>query len=131
MDQQKIILIEDDKLIREIYTFTLQKANYLVLPGIDGREGIEVAKDNPDAKLILLDVIMPHMNGVEVLKQLKADPQTANIPVILLSNLTDEKTVDEAMEIGAYGYLVKAQISPSELVDKVEEIIEFYENRKI
>lgn len=126
MDKQKIVLIEDDRLIREIYTFTLQKANYNVLVAVDGQEGIDLAKNNPDAKLILLDVIMPKMNGVEVLQKLKADLAVQNIPVILLSNLTDEKIVDEAMKYGAYGYLVKAQISPTQLVGKVKEILAFY-----
>ena len=131
MGKQKIILIEDDKLIREIYTFTLQKADYEVLPAIDGYEGILLTQGNPDAKLILLDVIMPNSNGIEVLQKLKADPATQNIPVILLSNLTDEKTVDEAMKFGAYGYLVKAQISPTQLVDKVKEILAFYEKNQV
>lgn len=130
MEKQKIILlIEDDKLIREIYTFTLQKAGYEVLAAADGEEGIAHAKNHPDAKLIFLDVIMPEANGVEVLKKLKKDPSTAKIPVILLSNLTDDKVVDEAMKLGAAEYLVKAQISPSQLVDKAREILAFYANQ--
>ncbi len=126
VDKEKIILIEDDKLIREIYTFTLQKAGYEVLAAADGAEGITHAKNNPDAKLIFLDVIMPETNGVEVLKKLKIDSNIANIPVILLSNLTDEKVVDEAMKLGASEYLVKAEISPTQLVDKAKEILAFY-----
>ncbi|HUQ85744.1 MAG TPA: response regulator [Candidatus Limnocylindrales bacterium] len=129
MDKTKIILIEDDKLIREIYTFTLQKANYEVLPAADGDEGILLAQGNPDAKLIFLDVIMPNSNGVQVLQKLKSDPQLKNIPVILLSNLTDDKIVDEAMALGAYGYLVKAEISPTDLVDKTKEILSFHDKK--
>lgn len=124
-----ILLIEDDKLIREIYTFTLQKAGYEVLAAEDGDEGVLHAKNHPDAKLIFLDVIMPETNGVEVLKKLKADPTTANIPVVLLSNLTDEKVVDEAIKLGASEYLVKAEISPTQLVDKAKEILAFYEKK--
>lgn len=130
MENKKILLIEDDKLIREIYTFTLQKAKYNILSAADGDEGITLVQNNPDAKLILLDVIMPKMNGVEVLRHLKSDQSTKDIPVLLLSNLTDEKTVDEALEFGAYGYLVKAQISPSELVNKVQEMVEYYDKRQ-
>ncbi len=130
MDKQKILLIEDDRFIREIYTFTLQKANYKVLTAVDGQEGVALAKNNPDANLILLDVIMPNMNGVEVLQLLKAGAATQNIPVILLSNLTDEKLIDEAMKHGAYGYLVKAQIVPTQLVEKVKEMIKFHGKNK-
>ncbi len=127
VDKDKIILlVEDDKLIREIYTFTLQKAGFEVLAAADGEEGVAHAKTHPDAKLMFLDVIMPETNGVDVLKKLKADPATANIPVVLLSNLTDDKVVDEAMKLGASEYLVKAQISPSQLVDKAKEILDFY-----
>jgi two-component system, OmpR family, alkaline phosphatase synthesis response regulator PhoP len=124
MDQEKILLVEDDKLIREIYIFTLQKANYSVLSAVDGQEGIETALANPDIKLILLDVIMPGMDGVEALKRLKSDSRTQNIPVLLLSNLSDEKTVEEAIVLGAYGFVVKSQISQMELVNKVKEVID-------
>lgn len=120
---EKIILIEDDKLIREIYIFTLEKANFQVVSAVDGQEGIDLIKENPDAKLILLDVIMPRSNGVYVLKKIKKTPEIAGIPVLLLSNLSDEKTVDEAMREGARGYIVKSQISQDELVEKVKEVI--------
>jgi CheY-like chemotaxis protein len=126
----KVVLIEDDKLIREIYSFTLQKAGYDVVSAEDGEEGIDLVRSNPGIKLILLDVIMPKMNGVEVLKQLKSDPLTKDIPVILLSNLTDQETVDAALKYGAYGFLVKAQMSQAELVDKVREMVEFYNNKQ-
>jgi CheY-like chemotaxis protein len=126
----KVVLIEDDKLIREIYSFTLQKAGYDVVSAEDGEEGIDLVRSNPGIKLILLDVIMPKMDGVEVLKQLKSDPLTKDIPVILLSNLTDQETVDAALKYGAYGFLVKAQMSQVELVDKVREMVEFYNNKQ-
>ena len=126
----KIILIEDDKLIREIYTFTLQKAGFETVVAVDGAEGIEIVKKNPDAKVVLLDVIMPQKNGVEVLQELRSDKATANIPIILLSNLTDQETVDAALKYGAYGFLIKAQISQTELVDKVKEMIDYYNNKK-
>jgi CheY-like chemotaxis protein len=126
----KVVLIEDDKLIREIYSFTLQKAGYDVVSAEDGEEGIDLVRSNPGIKLILLDVIMPKMDGVEALKQLKSDPLTKDIPVILLSNLTDQETVDAALKYGAYGFLVKAQMSQVELVDKVREMVEFYNNKQ-
>jgi PleD family two-component response regulator len=123
MDKQKIILIEDDKFIREIYVFSLEKAGFIVLSSVDGDEGLKTAFDNPDVKLILLDVIMPKMNGVETLRKLKSNPLTQNIPVILLSNLTDDEIVNEAMELGAYSFIAKSQISQMELVDRVKEVI--------
>ena len=130
MDKQKILLIEDDQMIREIYTLGLQKAGYNVLVAEDGEEGIELIKNNFDSRLILLDVIMPKINGVEVLKKLQTDLSKHKIPVVLLSNLTDDNIVDEAMELGAYAYLIKAQFSPTQLVDKVKEIIEFHQKKQ-
>lgn len=119
----KVILIEDDRLIREIYIFTLEKANFQVLSAVDGQEGIDLAKENPDAKLILLDIIMPKSHGVDILKRIKKTPEIAGIPVLLLSNLSDEKTVDEAMREGARGYIVKSQVSQDELVEKVKQVV--------
>jgi DNA-binding NarL/FixJ family response regulator len=119
----KVILIEDDRLIREIYIFTLEKANFQVLSAVDGQEGIDLAKENPDAKLILLDIIMPKSHGVDILKRIKKTPEIAGIPVVLLSNLSDEKTVDEAIREGARGYIVKSQVSQDELVEKVKQVV--------
>lgn len=122
----KIILIEDDKLIREVYIFTLEKAGFIVEAAVDGDEGIELIKKNKDAKLILLDVIMPNTNGVEVLKKIKVDPEINKTPVLLLSNLSDEKTVDEAMKEGAREYIVKSQVSQDELVEKVKNLLQTF-----
>ena len=130
MKKQKILLIEDDQMIREIYTYTLEKVGFNVLTAEDGEEGIKLVKNNFDAKLILLDVIMPNMNGIEVFKRLKGDLAIHKIPVVLLSNLTDDDIIDKAMDLGIYGYLVKAQFSPYQLVDKVKEILAFYENNQ-
>lgn len=130
MDKHKIILlIDDDQMIREIYTFALEKAGFEVLAADTPEQGTELIKQHADAKLILLDVIMPRMNGVEVLKAIKSNIDMDKIPVILLSNLTDDEIIDEAMKLGAYGYLVKAQYSPTQLVDKVKEIIEFHDKK--
>lgn len=130
MDKQKVLLIEDDQMIREIYTYALEKAGLNVLSAKDGEEGIELIKNNLDGKLILLDVIMPKMNGVEVLKNLQSDLASHKIPVVLLSNLTDDKIIDESMDLGIYGYLIKAQFSPTQLVDEVKKILAFYEKNQ-
>lgn len=125
-----ILLIEDDKLIREVYAFTLEKAGFKVIASESGDEGYESAENYPDAKLIFLDIIMPNTSGIEILKKLKSNPKTQKIPVVLLSNLTDDKLLDEAMKLGASEYLLKAQISPAELADKAREIINFYQDNK-
>jgi CheY-like chemotaxis protein len=88
----------------------------------NGQDGLEKARsEKPDA--ILLDIMMPSMNGLEVLKKLKADPDTKKIPVIMLTNLGGDKDVKTALMMGAVKYIVKAETTPKQVLDQVEEII--------
>jgi CheY-like chemotaxis protein len=93
-----------------------------VFTAVDGEEALRLARaEKPD--LLLLDLIMPKVQGFEVLKALKQDPATAAIPVIVLSNLGQERDVQQAMELGALAYFVKAHLSLQELVVKVDEVL--------
>ncbi len=120
MNEDKIILVEDDFGLRDLYTYVFQKAGYLMVVAQDGEEAVLLAKQNPDAKVILLDVMLPKMHGIDVLKKLKGDDTTKNIPVIFLSNLTEENIVQEGLKIGALAYIVKARVTPQQIVDKVK-----------
>jgi CheY-like chemotaxis protein len=110
---KKILIVEDEGYIVDLYRMALTDAGYEVLTATDGEEGLKIALEMPD--LILLDVMMPKMHGVDVLKQLKASAQTKDIPVIMISNLSEDSVVNEAKENGALAFLIKSQIDPNNL----------------
>jgi CheY-like chemotaxis protein len=119
----RILLVEDDRFLRKAAEATLRQRGFHVLTAVDGEEGLRLARaEAPD--LILLDLIMPKMQGFEVLRILKQDPATAGIPVIVLSNLGQESDVRQAMEAGALAYCVKANLSLQDLVKRAEEALE-------
>ncbi len=120
--QKTILLIEDDLFIRELYQRTLTKEGYTVLTAGDGEQGIQLVSQHPD--LILLDLMLPKKNGIDVLKEIKADPETAIIPVIILTNLGDQSMVNELKTLGAVGYIVKAQFTPQQIVEHVAKYLE-------
>jgi len=123
MSGTKILLVEDDMLLRELYTTILERAGYTLLIGTDGEEAMGLVESTPDIKLILLDVMLPKVHGIEVLKRLKSNLSTEKIPVLLLTNLTEESIVQEALRLGAVGYLVKVRLTPKEVVQKVRELV--------
>ena len=125
MDEQpakKILIVEDDLFIRELYERTLTQAGYQVLPAADGDEGLKLAKDKPD--LILLDIMLPKVHGIDVLKKLKQADDTKNIPIVMLTNLGQENIMEQAFKIGAAGYLVKMRFEPAELANYVREFLD-------
>ena len=119
---QNVLLAEDERFLRKAAESSLRRRGYAVMTAADGEEALRAARDtHPD--LILLDMIMPKLQGFEVLALLKADPATADIPVVVLSNLGQDTDVDQAMKAGAVGYLVKANISLAELADQVDRLL--------
>ena len=119
---RRILLAEDDRFLRKAAETALKRQGFTVLAAVDGEEALRMARaDAPD--LILLDLIMPKLQGFEVLRALKADAATAATPVIILSNLGQESDVKQAMEAGAAGYFVKANLSLQDLVKRVVEVL--------
>ena len=119
---KRILLAEDDRFLRRAEEAALKRAGFVVLAAADGEEALRMAiAEKPD--LVLLDLIMPKLQGFEVLKALKADPATAAIPVVVLSNLGQEGDVQRALEGGAVAYLVKANLSLDELVARARETL--------
>ena len=119
---RRVLLAEDDRFLRKAAETPLKRQGYAVLATADGEEALRVARtDAPD--LILLDLIMPKLNGFDVLRALKGDAATADIPVIILSNLGQDRDVQQAMEAGAAAYLVKADLSLQALVRRVEDAL--------
>jgi DNA-binding response OmpR family regulator len=118
----KILLIEDDSFLLNMYSTKFEIEGYDISIAEDGAKGIELARDIvPD--IILLDIMMPKMDGFEVLKELKADSATAEIPVVILTNINQRDDVERGMSLGAVDYFIKAHFIPSEIVKKVEKFI--------
>lgn len=119
----KVLLVEDDTFLLEMYSTKFNLEGFEVFTAPDGEEGIKLAKkEKPD--IILLDVLMPKVDGFTALKKLKKDPQTKNIPVVLLTNLGQKNDIDKGLKEGAEGYLIKAHFIPSEVVVKIKKILE-------
>lgn len=115
-----ILLIEDDALLYDMYKIKFDIAKLKLLVAHGGYEGLSAAKKNkPD--LILLDIRMDDLDGFEVLKRLKADPSLSPIPVYLLTNMGEKDNAEQGKSLGAEGYIMKAKILPSELIDLVSK----------
>ena len=118
-----ILFIEDESSLQKTFSDLLKSEGYEMISALDGEIGLRLAKTkNPD--LILLDLILPKVHGFEVLKELKTDPKTKEIPIIVLTNLEGIGDVEKALELGATTYLVKAQYTLEEVVEKIKKIIE-------
>lgn len=109
-------------MLANMYEVKFQNEGYQLIKALDGEAGLELAKKEQPT-MILLDVIMPKMDGFTVLKKLKEGPTTKNIPVLLLTNLGQDEDVEKGKQLGSVGYLVKANVTPSEVVKKVKEVL--------
>ena len=123
MSDTRILLIEDDKFLRRACEIGLKKRGFVVLTANDGFEGLQQARTG-SPHLILLDMLMPRLNGMETLAELKKDGQTRSIPVVILSNSSADSSLQKAKDLGAIGYLVKASLSLQELGDHVISFLE-------
>jgi DNA-binding response OmpR family regulator len=118
----KILIIEDDLFLLGMYATKFELEGLTVFTADTGEKGLTISsKEKPD--VILLDIILPGIDGFEVLKALKSDKNTKNIPVILLTNLSQKNEVERGLSLGAVDYLIKAHFMPSEVVDKIKKII--------
>ena len=118
----KILIVEDDKFVRELILQKLTDEKFDVSAAKDGEEGVKKTEsEKPD--LILLDLILPGIDGFEVLSRIRKNPLTEKIPVIILSNLGEKVDVDRGIKLGADDYLIKAHFTPKEIVEKVKIIL--------
>lgn len=118
----KVLIIDDDENLSAIFETALQKSGIATLFSLNGKSGIDKARsEKPD--LILLDQVLPDISGNEVLKTLKSDSQIRNIPVLILSNFSQEELVKEAINNGAMDYIFKYQVEPADLVSKVKQAL--------
>ena len=119
---RRVLLAEDDRFLRRAAEARLRQHGLDVLTAADGEEALRLARAEP-LDLVLLDVVMPKLEGFEVLRLLKEDPATARIPVIVLSNLGQERDVSQAVALGAVAFLVKAHLSLQDLVNRVDAVL--------
>ena len=117
-----ILIIEDDKFLRELIAQKLLKEGYEIFEAIDGEDGIKKIKgEKPD--LVLLDLILPGIDGFEVLSKMKEEPQISSIPVIILSNLGQREDVEKGLGLGAVDYLIKAHFTPGDIIEKIKKVL--------
>lgn len=118
--KKKILIVEDDKFLIRTYGYRLETSGYEIFRLEDGVDVLALAKEK-QPNLIILDIVMPNRNGFEVLRDLNGDPSTKKIPVLVVSNLSQQKDIDEASRLGAVKYLVKVNTSfqyLKEIIDK-------------
>ncbi len=118
----KILLVEDDQILVEMYTLKFKEEGFDVVTAADGLLGLELAKKELPA-VILLDVMMPKMDGFATLTELKNDAQTKDIPILMLSNLGQQADMEKGKKLGAADYVVKASMTPTQVVDKVKSYL--------
>ncbi len=120
--KKRILVIEDDKFIASLLVGVLEKEGFEVDLALDGEDGLrKLEAELPD--IILLDLILPGINGFEVLEKLKKGDATRKIPVIIISNLGSEEEIQRGLNLGAAAYLVKANILPEDLIKKIKEFL--------
>ena len=120
-EEVKVLLIEDDEFTAEMYRIRLAGDGYEVVIARNGREGLDLATSAlPD--FVYLDIRLPILDGFEVLEQLRANPVTANIPVIILTNYGEEEFRDRGLKLGALDFLVKSDTTPAQLSETVERV---------
>lgn len=115
---KKILIIEDDDFLRNLILKKLERAGYNVLFAVDGNAGLSII-ENEKPGLILLDIILPGIDGFEVLKRIKTNESLKDIPVIILSNLGEKKNIEQGLGLGADDYIIKAHHTLDEIIEKI------------
>lgn len=120
-----LLIVEDDPLMSRMYQKIFKFEGYQVDIAGDGEEGLVKVKQGKPS-LILLDIMMPKMNGMQVLERLKSDPMTKSIPVVVLTNLAGQQDAEKALSLGAVKYIVKSEYEPKQVANMVKEILAGY-----
>jgi len=120
--KKNILIIEDDDFFRELISKKLSANGFEPLEAVNGLRGIEkVRQQKPD--LVLLDLLLPNIDGFEVLSTLKSDPNTSSIPVVILSNLDTREDIERGLKLGASDFLIKSQTASDEIISKIKSLI--------
>lgn len=121
---QRILIVDDELYLRELYEEVIQSAGYEVETALDGREGLEKIRTG-NFDLVLLDVMMPELDGIGVLQKLSnEEPKPSKMPVIVIcTNLSHDPVINEAKKLGAREYIVKADVVPDQIIEKIKELL--------
>ena len=120
--QKKILIVDDEEDMRGILSDKLSTCGFSVLLAKDGEEGLKMALENRPL-IVLLDIAMPNMDGLQMLEKLRHDEWGNNVPVILLTNISDMHKIEEAQKLGIQEYMLKAEWKMAQIVDRVKEIV--------
>jgi DNA-binding response OmpR family regulator len=123
MANEAVLVVEDTELLRRIYTDKLTQEGYKVFQAADGLEALNIVRSQ-QLDLILLDLVMPRMSGLEALEALKRDPRSREIPVIILSNLGQDSDMQRGLEMGAVDYLIKNSAKPADVSAKIRATLD-------
>lgn len=121
MDKKKILIVEDDNFVAEVYFAKLTEMGYEAILAQNGVEGLAELKKNK-VDLILLDILMPVMSGIEMLEEIKKQEDWKNIPVILLTNVGEKESIQKVRDFGVKNYLIKSHFTPAEVIEKIETV---------
>jgi len=122
MSKKKVLIVEDDNFVAEVYSTKLLEMGHEVQIAQNGEEGLVlIEKSKPD--LVLLDILMPVMGGIELLEELKKKVEWKNIPIILLTNVGEKESIQKARNFGVQDYLIKSHFTPAEVIEKIESIL--------
>lgn len=121
-NSKKILLVEDEDFIRDLYVRQLTKAGFQVKSAVDGQSGLDLLKSET-FDLLLLDIMLPRMNGLQLLREFKTQNPNSPMITILLTNLGQEAVIKEGFELGAQAYLIKASYTPDQVVNEVKNAL--------
>lgn len=120
--KKKVLVIEDDSMLSSMYRMKLEDSGYTAFVANEGKQGLETAKsEKPD--LILLDIMMPMMDGFSVLAEIKEDASLKDVPVIIMTNLGTNEDIDKGKKMGAVDYVVKADSTPAQIVERIKKYL--------
>ncbi len=123
-ERYKILIVDDDKFLLDMYTIKFGESGFSVVAAFGSVDAVSKLEDGLAPDIILLDVVMPTMDGFEFLEKIKKEKLAESARVIILSNLGQQADIDKGKALGAEGYIVKANTTPSEVVEKVKAVLE-------
>lgn len=128
-DKFKILIIDDDELLLDMYAIKFREQGFDVETACSGLDGIEKIKEGISPDIILVDLVMPNMDGFEFLKEIKRKNFLKSAKIVVLSNLGQESDIKKGLSLGADDYIIKAHFTPSEIIKKISELLKI-ENKK-
>jgi len=119
-EKKKILIVDDDNMLLEMYVRKFNHAGFTVIGSLGSSDALQKIKDGLVPDVVLTDVLMPNIDGFELVEKIKKEPQLAHTKVIILSNKGEQSDIEKGKQVGADGYIVKASLIPSEVVEKVK-----------